>query len=102
VPESEPQRSDEQPHYESEPVYAAPVERPVQPREEPPATASEQEVQRRRSTIREPVAFSGESISPSSANPPPPTAPIVSSSGADEQTTPKRGWWGKRLLGDKS
>ena len=46
-------------------------------------------------------AFSGEGMPPSPANLPPST-PVVSSSGADEQTAPKRGWWGKRLLGDKS
>jgi hypothetical protein len=31
-----------------------------------------------------------------------PTTPVVYSEGADEPATPKRGWWGKRLLGDKS
>ena len=102
TPEFEAQRPDEQPQYESEPVYAAPVEHhPAPPPEEPAAAASEQDVRRRRSTIREPVAFSGEGMPPSPANLPPST-PVVSSSGADEQTTPKRGWWGKRLLGDKS
>jgi ribonuclease E len=101
TPESEAQRPDEQPQYESEPVYAAPVEHhPAPPPEEPAAAASEQDVRRRRSTIREPVAFSGEGMPPSPANLPPST-PVVSSAG-DEQTAPKRGWWGKRLLGDKS
>ncbi|MGB7691974.1 MAG: hypothetical protein WBM12_03745, partial [Pseudolabrys sp.] len=96
------QRPDEQPQYESEPVYAAPVEHhPAPPPEEPAAAASEQDARRRRSTIREPVAFSSEGMPPSPANLPPST-PVISSSGADEQTAPKRGWWGKRLLGDKS
>ena len=100
--ESEAQQPDEQPQYESEPVYAAPVEHhPASPAEEQVAAASEQDIRRRRSTIREPVAFSGEGVLPSPVNLPPST-PVVSSSGADEQTTPKRGWWGKRLLGDKS
>jgi hypothetical protein len=26
---------------------------------------------------------------------------VVSSTGAEEPVAPKRGWWGKRLLGDK-
>jgi hypothetical protein len=26
---------------------------------------------------------------------------VVSSSGSEESAAPKRGWWGKRLLGDK-
>jgi ribonuclease E len=99
TPEPQAQRPDEQPQYESEPVYAAPAERPP-PEELAPAT-SEQDVRRRRSTIREPVIISGESMPPPPVNVPPST-PVVSSSGADEQATPKRGWWGKRLLGDKS
>ncbi len=102
TPEFEAQRPDEQPQYDSEPVYAAPVEHHRAPPPEEMATAtSEQDVRRRRSTIREPVIFSGEGMPPSPANLPPST-PVVSSSGAEEQTTPKRGWWGKRLLGDKS
>ena len=102
IPESEALQPDEQPLHENEPVYAAPVEQPPAPLlEEPAAATGEQDVRRRRSTIREPVAFSGESMPPSPANLPPST-PVVSSSGADEQTTPKRGWWGKRLLGDKN
>ena len=102
IPESEALQPDEQPQHENEPVYAAPVEQPPAPLlEEPAAATGEQDVRRRRSTIREPVAFSGESMPPSPANLPPST-PVVSSSGADEQTTPKRGWWGKRLLGDKN
>src|SRR4029079_13469170 len=56
TPESEAQRHDERPQYESEPVYAAPAEhRPTPPPEEPAAPASEQDAPRRRSTIREPV-----------------------------------------------
>jgi ribonuclease E len=102
IPESEAHRPDEKPPYESGPVYAAPVEHhPAPPPEEPATAASEQDVRRRRSTIREPVAFSGEAMAPPPANFPPAT-PVVSSSGADEPATPKRGWWGKRLLGDKS
>ena len=105
--ESDVQRPDEQPRYESEPVFAPPTDAPPtnhhpapQPAE-PPAAASEQDVRRRRSTTREPAAFSGEGMTTSPASLPS-SNPVVSSSGADEQATPKRGWWGKRLLGDKS
>ena len=35
----------------------------------------------------------------SSASSPP--TPVISSTSAEELATPKRGWWGKRLLGDK-
>jgi len=102
IPDSEGQRPDEQPRYESEPVYAAPIEHhPAPQSEEPAVAASEQEVRRRRSTIREPAAFSGEGMPPSPSSLPS-SAPIVSSSGSDEPAAPKRGWWGKRLLGDKS
>lgn len=91
---------DEPQQYESEPVYAVPVEHPAPQPEEPAATPGEQGPRPRRSTIREPVAFPGEGMPASPANSPS-SAPVISSSGADEQTVPKRGWWGKRLLGDK-
>jgi hypothetical protein len=32
----------------------------------------------------------------------PPPAPVISSTASEETGQPKRGWWGKRLLGDKS
>jgi hypothetical protein len=32
----------------------------------------------------------------------PPPAPVISSTASDEGGTPKRGWWAKKLLGDKS
>jgi hypothetical protein len=93
---------DEPQQYESEPVYAAPVEdHPAPQPEEPTAPPGEQDLRRRRSTIREPVTFPGEGMPPSPANFASPT-PVISSSGPDEQTVPKRGWWGRRLLGDKS
>jgi hypothetical protein len=31
----------------------------------------------------------------------PPPTPVISSTANEESATPKRGWWGKRLLGDK-
>jgi ribonuclease E len=62
----------------------------------PPAAAmAESEPPRRRSTIRESV---GGASAPISA---PQATPVVSSSG-EEPAAPKRGWWGRRLLGDKT
>jgi ribonuclease E len=54
---------------------------------------------RRRSTIREPAPV-GRTEAPASAPPMPPPEPVVSST-APEPAEPKRGWWGKRLLGGK-
>jgi ribonuclease E len=77
------------------PIASAPVEEPVAAQEPPP---------RRRSTIREPAPVVAEGMSAASAAPmppPPPPAPVVSSTASEETATPKRGWWGRRLLGDK-
>jgi hypothetical protein len=98
---SDVRQPDEPQQYESEPVYAVPVEHhPAPPPEEPAAAPGEQGPRSRRSTIREPAAFPGEAMPASPANFPS-SAPVISSSGSDEQAVPKRGWWGKRLLGDK-
>ncbi len=61
---------------------------------EPPAEAP-----RRRSTVREPAAFASEGASPSPAATQ--STPVISSTAGDESATPKRGWWGKRLMGGK-
>jgi ribonuclease E len=61
-----------------------------------PASAGASEPPRRRATIREPATLGASS---STSTPPP--APVVSSTGSEETATPKRGWWGRRLLGDK-
>jgi ribonuclease E len=77
------------------PIASAPVEEPVATQEPPP---------RRRSTIREPAPIAAEGMSAAAAapvTPPPPPAPVVSSTASEEPATPKRGWWGRRLLGDK-
>ena len=77
-----------------------PADYQPEPPPEPPANAAgEQDVPRRRSTIREPASFSGESAPSTTTGPA--SSPVISSSGTEEPTTPKRGWWGKRLLGDK-
>jgi ribonuclease E len=62
----------------------------------PAAAASETEAPRRRSTIRESFG----TASPSAGAPA--SAPVISSTGSEETATPKRGWWGRRLLGDKN
>ena len=67
---------------------------------EPPAAAAADdsaapvtETPRRRSTIREPAGFAPD------ASPSP--VPAVSSSSTEETAQPKRGWWGRRLMGGK-
>jgi ribonuclease E len=87
--------------YDSRQDLSQPVEeQPPAPPPEPQAPVfSVQESPRRRSTIREPAPFASDTPpAPSPASPP---APVISSSGTEEAAAPKRGWWGKRLLGDK-
>ncbi len=88
--------------YESQPAYAPPpYQRPASP---PPAEAQaasggQPEPPRRRSTIREPAPIAAQGAPPSPTLPPP--TPVISSTASDDAGQPKRGWWGKRLLGDK-
>ncbi|HVI11841.1 MAG TPA: ribonuclease E/G [Pseudolabrys sp.] len=87
--------------YDSPQNFSQPVEeQPPAPPPEPQAPVfSVQESPRRRSTIREPAPFASDTPpAPSPASPP---APVISSSGTEEAAAPKRGWWGKHLLGDK-
>jgi ribonuclease E len=64
---------------------------------QPTETAgSETEMPRRRSTVREPAQFSAEA-----ATPPSPSPPVISSTAGEETAAPKRGWWARRLIGDK-
>jgi len=78
------------------------VEAPA-PAEPPQAAApppTEPEPPRRRSTIREPAPIAAAGAVPP---PPAPTAtPVISSTASEDTGQPKRGWWAKRLLGDKS
>ncbi|MDO8877699.1 MAG: Rne/Rng family ribonuclease [Pseudolabrys sp.] len=96
-------QDDSQDHPVSAPLSAAPAEErvpapePVRPVTETPAAA--QEAPRRRSTIREPAPFLAAGAAP--AAPVILPTPVVVSTAADEPAPPKRGWWGKRLLGDK-
>jgi ribonuclease E len=98
-------------HMPAEPAYAPEPEPPMtSPTAEaefpPPIEAApqptESEPPRRRSTIREPAPFSaeGQSEPPPSPTLPPPR-PVISLNSEDEPAQPKRGWWGRRLLGDK-
>jgi ribonuclease E len=90
------------PGYEPAPSYSPlPDERPAPPQASAPPQA-EQAPPRRRSTIREPAPFSGASTSAAPAPAVPPPAPVISSTASEENGQPKRGWWAKKLLGDKS
>jgi ribonuclease E len=94
------------PHSErpaQEPVYEAPPAPAPAHAEMTPLPAPTQEAPRRRSTIREPAPVS--TGAPSAPTPAPaqtpayePPTPVISST-APETAAPKRGWWGKRLLG---
>jgi ribonuclease E len=57
-------------------------------------TETATETPRRRSTIREPAG--AVPAAPSSSS-----APVVSSTSAEDTAQPKRGWWGRRLMGGK-
>jgi hypothetical protein len=88
-------------NFDSAPEFAPPVEeRPAPQADTNAAPVTAHEAPRRRSTIREPAAFNSDSASSAPPNNPSST-PVISSTGADEAATPKRGWWAKRLLGDK-
>jgi len=56
---------------------------------------------RRRSTIREPAPIAAASM-PAPAPSAPPAAAVISVTSSEEPAQPKRGWWAKKLLGDKS
>jgi ribonuclease E len=91
------------------------MERPIidRPYNQPPASAAEPqpapqaavpaepEPPRRRSTIREPAPIGSAGAPPPPAPVIPPPTPVISSTASDDTGQPKRGWWAKRLLGDK-
>ena len=83
---------------DSTPAYSLP--RDSAPPYSPPRAepAAEQDAPRRRSTIREPAPFAPERAA--APSPAPAAAPVVSSTAAEQPAPPKRGWWGKKLLGD--
>jgi ribonuclease E len=101
APSQESRREDQQ--GEAERFVPPQAETPVTP---PPAAieAQHEMPQRRRSTVREPAPASSERATPMPAAPAgssPASEPVVSSTASEETTTPRRGWWGRRLLGDK-
>ncbi|HEY1472714.1 MAG TPA: Rne/Rng family ribonuclease [Pseudolabrys sp.] len=101
-----------QPAAEAQPAVERPIiDRPYnpppapEPQSTPPQqaaapTQAEPEPPRRRSTIREPAPIGSAGAPPPAPVNPPPT-PVVSSTASDDSGQPKRGWWAKRLLGDK-
>ena len=90
--------------FDSQPAYAPPAyEAPPAPAVQAPVAAApsqpvSQEAPRRRSTIREPAPVSAAGAPPAPAPAYEPPTPVISST-APETAAPKRGWWGKRLLG---
>ena len=64
------------------------------------APASAPDTPRRRSTIREAAPIAASAAPPAPAPTLPQPTPVIVSTAA-EGAAPKRGWWGKRLLGDK-
>ena len=96
-------RAYEQPRFE--PSAPSDEERAA-PAGEAPAPApspAESDAPRRRSTVREaaPVAASAPTPAPSPAPSAPAQPPVVVSGPEPEAGPPKRGWWGRRLMGDK-
>ena len=92
------------PPFDREPEQAAAAEAAPTAQTPPEEAAPEQaggepDALRRRSTVREPASFGSEAAPAPSPTLPPPT-PVVTSSG-EETATPRRGWWGRRLMGDK-
>jgi ribonuclease E len=88
--------------HESAPAYAPPADaRPAPTPEASSADDLPQEPPRRRSTIREPAPIAASGAAPAPATTLPPPTPVIVST-ASKDAAPKRGWWGKRLLGDKS
>ncbi|HTT47232.1 MAG TPA: Rne/Rng family ribonuclease [Pseudolabrys sp.] len=85
-----------------EPAAAPPAPPEPMPAAPQAAAPAESEPPRRRSTIREPAPIGIAGSAPPPAAPPvPPPTPVVSSTASEEPSQPKRGWWAKRLLGDK-
>ncbi|HEU5020053.1 MAG TPA: ribonuclease E/G, partial [Pseudolabrys sp.] len=86
----------------AEAEYPAPA---AQPWSEPAAAGTQasasEEAPRRRSTVREPAPITGEGVMAPPPSPTPASTPVISVSSGEETAPPKRGWWAKRLLGNK-
>jgi ribonuclease E len=98
--ESRPAPRREQPVPTAEAEFAPPPQAPA-PQPAPAASFEppHAEPPRRRSTIREPAPVSSSDAPVSAPAPSAPAPEPVVSSTAPEPASPKRGWWGKRLLG---
>jgi ribonuclease E len=86
----------------NQPPVSPPEPQPATPPQAATPAQAEPEPPRRRSTIREPAPIGIAGAPPPPAPTIPPPTPVISSTASDDAGQPKRGWWGKRLLGDKS
>jgi ribonuclease E len=97
------ERDDDGPAYAPPEPSAQPPNRAPMPVQAEAEAESESHAEggapRRGSTVRERAGFGMEGAP--SPTLPPPAAPVISSSSA-EDAAPKRGWWAKRLSGDKN
>jgi ribonuclease E len=82
------------------PPEARPEPQPAAPQQTTAPAQAEPEPPRRRSTVREPAPIGVAGAPPPPAPTLPPPTPVISSTASDDGQ-PKRGWWAKRLLGDK-
>jgi hypothetical protein len=85
----------------NQPPVSPPEPQPGAPPQAAAPAQAEPEPPRRRSTIREPAPIGIAGAPPPPVPTIPPPAPVISSTASDGAGQPKRGWWGKRLLGDK-
>jgi len=85
----------------NQPQMSAPEPQPAPPPQAAAPAPADPEPPRRRSTIREPAPIGQAGAPPPAAPATPPPTPVISSTATDDAGQPKRGWWGKRLLGDK-
>jgi len=85
----------------NQPPVSPPEPQPAAPPQAAAPAQAEPEPPRRRSTIREPAPIGIAGAPPPPAPTIPPPTPVISSTASDDAGQPKRGWWGKRLLGDK-
>jgi ribonuclease E len=82
-------------------AHFQPASPPAQQEQTTPEAASGDTPARRRSTVREPAPGASWSSGSAPSSPEPQPAPVATGSENEPPPAqPKRGWWGKRLLGD--
>ena len=86
----------------NQPPVCSPEPQPAPPPQTTAPAQAEPEPPRRRSTIREPASIGSAGGPPPPVPTTPPPTPVISSTASEDGGQPKRGWWAKRLLGDKS